>query len=484
MTSLKTKTVNGLTWSAIDSFSSSGMRFIIGVIIARILAPSDYGLIGMIAIFLGLSEVFIGAGFGVALIRKTDRTEDDISTVFYFNIVASIIIYVGIYVAAPSIANFYDTPQLLKITRVVSLGIIIGAFGTIQRTLLTIKINFKAQTKITILSLIISGSIGITLAYLGYGVWALAYQGLASSFLTTFFLWYFSNWKPKWVFSLNSFKELFGFSSKIMGTELLTSIFENIYEVVIGKLYSANELGFYSRAKGLVRLPSSSLTAVIQRVTFPVLSEIQNDHIRLVKNYQKLLKMLAFIMFPLMVLLGALGEPLIKLLLTEKWLPSVVLLQVLCFSYMFQPFSSINLNLLAVKGRSDLILKLEFVSKFLIVIVLFVSAPFGVFVMCLGTLISTILSFLIITNFTGKYIDLSTFKQLKLLAPCFMTAVLAGAVALVPSFFTNNPLYQLLIGAIMGSLIYLGIARFLKFEELSEIWNLISEKVKLLNKDE
>jgi len=355
MPGLKQKTAAGLKWSAFERFSSQGISFVISIIIARILSPSDYGIIGMISIFMGISGVFIGAGFGAALIRKQNRTDIDFSTVFYYNIVVSLFFYLVLFLCAPLIARFYDTPILTSITRVVSLNIVIGAFGAIQSTKLNIAIDFKTQTKISLISLLITGSIGITLAYTGFGVWALVFQQLAATFISTVLLWFFIGWKPLWVFSMASFKDLFGFGSKLMLSELLDTVYKNIYQVVIGKKFSSADLGFFTRAKGLVQLPSSNITRIIQRVTFPVLSEIQNDTARLGKNYRKLLKMSAFVIFPLMMFLVALGESLIKILLTDKWLPAVPLMQVLCFSSMFYPIHAINLNLLQVKGRSDLL---------------------------------------------------------------------------------------------------------------------------------
>lgn len=476
MTGLKKKTAAGLKWSAIERFSSQGIGFVIGVIIARILSPADYGIIGMIAIFTGISGVFIGAGFGEALIRKQDRTDADLSTVFYYNIAVSLFFYVVLFFCAPLIASFYNTPILTNITRVVSLNMVIGAFGSIQSTKLNIAIDFKTQSKISILSIIITGTFGIIMAYHGFGIWALVFQQLAFTILNTGLLWYFIRWKPLWVFSINSFKELFGFGSKLMLSGLLDTVYENIYQVVIGKKFSAAELGYFTRAKGLVQLPSSSITGIIQRVTFPVLSEMQNDTNRLGNNYRKLLKMSAYVIFPLMMLLWALGQPLIKILLTDKWLPAVPFMQALCFSYMLYPIHAINLNLLQVKGRSDLFLRLEIIKKILITIVLFATAPFGVLVMCYGIILTSVLGLIINTHYTGQLIQIGFLKQLKDMFPILLLSFATGFMAYLPSFFIHESFFQFIAGGMLGSLFFIGASWFFKFEELTETKNFLIRK--------
>jgi O-antigen/teichoic acid export membrane protein len=478
MTSLKQKTATGLKWSTIESFSSKGISFVIGIIIARILSPSDYGIIGMILIFTEVSSVFINGGFSAALIRKQNRTDVDLSTVFYYNVAVSIFFYFILFLLAPFIANFYKTAILTSIIRVVGLNIVIGALGSIQSTILNIAIDFKTQTKITVITLIFTGTIGITMAYNGFGVWALVFQGLATTFLSTGLLWAFIGWKPKLVFSFDSFKELFGFGSKLMLSGLLDTIYRNIYEVVIGKKFTSAELGFFTRAKGLAQLPSSNITNIIQRVTFPVLSEMQDNITQLGNNYRKLLKMSAFVIFPLMMLLFGLAEPLIIILLTDKWLPAVPLLQVLCFSYMFYPIHAINLNLLQVKGRSDLFLRLEIIKKTLTTIVLFVTAPFGVLVMCYGIIFTSVLALIINTHYTGKLINVGFFKQIKDISPIFIVSFITGFLAYFPSLILTGSYFQLLFGGILGALFFIGASFLFKFSELYELKNFLFNRIK------
>ncbi len=473
MTSLKQKTATGLKWSSIESFSKQGISFVVGIIIARILSPSDYGIIGMILIFTEVSAVFINGGFSAALIRKQNRTESDLSTVFYYNIVVSLFLYLVLFVSAPYIASFYESPILTLVVRVVSLNMVIGALGAIQSTILNIAIDFKTQTKITVITLIVTGTIGISMAYSGYGVWALVFQGLASTVISTGLLWIFIGWKPKLVFSLSSFRELFGFGSKLMLSGLLDTVYRNIYQVVIGKKFSSAELGFFTRAKGLAQLPSSNITNIIQRVTFPVLSEMQDNITQLGNNYRKLLKMSAFIIFPSMMLLFGLAEPLVKILLTDKWLPAVPLLQVLCFSYMFYPIQAINLNLLQVKGRSDLFLRLEIIKKVLITIVLFATAPFGVLFMCYGIIVTSVFALVINTYYTGKLINVGFIKQIKDIYPIMAVSFITGFLAYLPSLILSGSYLQLSLGGFLGALFFIGASYFLKFSELNEMINFL-----------
>lgn len=473
MTSLKQKTATGLKWSSLERFSSQGISFLINIIIARILSPSDYGIIGMISIFIAISSVFVAGGFGAALIRKQNRTDIDFSTVFYYNIVVSIFFYVLLFITAPFIAKFYNTPILSLIIRIVGLNVVIGALGAIQSTILNIAIDFKTQTKISVITLIITGTIGISMAYSGYGVWALVFQGLSAALISTGLLWVFVGWKPKWVFSYGSFKELFGFGSKLMLSGLLNAIYENIYQVVIGKKFTSADLGFFTRAKGLVQLPSSNITNIIQRVTFPVLSEMQNDTKKLTRNYHKLLKMSAFVIFPLMMLLCGISEPLVRILLTDKWLPAVPLVQVLCFSYMFYPIHAINLNLLEVKGRSGLFLRLEIIKKVLITVVLFASAPFGVLVMCYGTILTSILALIINTYYTGKLIQIGFLRQIKDILPILVISIITGIIAYLPTLLLEESYFQLGLGSILGSLFYVGSSYVFKINELNELRNFI-----------
>jgi teichuronic acid exporter len=474
MKSFRQKTITGLKWSALEHFSSQGLAFIINIVIARILVPADYGIIGLISVFMGISQVIINAGFASALIRKQDRSEEDFSTVFYYNILSGIFLYLLLFIAAPWIAAFYKMPVLIPVTRVAGLNMIIASLSTIHITKLTIAVNFKTLTKISLISTLITGMFGIFLAYHGYGVWALVFQGLAASVLSTILLWVYVKWIPGRVFSTASFKNLFGFGSKLMLSGLLDTVYNNLYQMIIGKKYTTADLGYFTRATVLVQLPSNNITEVIQRVTFPVLSEMQQDIKALTNHYQRLLKMSAFIIFPIMAFLIALSEPLVRLILTDKWLPVVPLVKVLSLSYMFYPIHAINLNLLKVKGRPELFLRLEVIKKIIITIVLFASVPFGVLMICYGTVVTSVIALIINTHYTGRLIEHGFLKQMNDLKPAFSIAILCGLAAFLPTLYFNNLLLQLFIGFITGAIMLFGSAHFLKIKELSEVKSIIS----------
>lgn len=382
--SLKSKTVSGVLWSAIERFSLQGVQFIINVLMARLLLPSDYGMIGMLAVFLQISQTFIDSGFSDALVQKKDRTETDLSTVFYFNIVISVLLYLLLFIGAPFIAQFYHMPELTLVTRIVMLNLIFSSFAAVPKIILVIKIDFKTQSKISLISAVVSGGIGITMAYKGYGVWSLVFQSLLNILLITFLSFYYINWRPLKTFSKDSFQNLFSFGSKLLFSRLIHALYYNLYAIVIGRRYSSAELGYYTRAEQFAIFPSGNINAIISRVTFPILSSIQDDDERLASAYRKYIKLASFLIFPLMIGLAVLAKPLIILLLTEKWIMTVVLLQILCFDWMFDHLSIINLNLLYVKGRSDWAFRLEIIKKTIATLILLLSIPFGIEGMCWG----------------------------------------------------------------------------------------------------
>lgn len=305
---LKDKTVRGVGWSAIENVSQFAVSFIVSIVLARLLSPDDYGLLGIIAIFTAICTAIINGGFTNALIRKKNVTNDDYNTVFIVNMGVSLLLYVVIFFCSTLIACFFNHIELIQLTRVSSLGIIIGASALVQQTMLTKRIDFKTQTKITLIASVASGIVGIVMALLGYGVWSLVAQQLSSQCLRTILLWVFSKWAPQLQFSINSFKELFGFGWKIMISGLLDTIWKELSQVIVGKYYSPATLGQYTRAKQFSTLFSSNLTSVIQRVTFPVLSEIQDDKKRMIFAYRRIIKTTMFITAISMLFLGAISE--------------------------------------------------------------------------------------------------------------------------------------------------------------------------------
>ncbi|MFA6676862.1 MAG: lipopolysaccharide biosynthesis protein [Bacteroidales bacterium] len=474
--SLKGKTINGMKWSAIERFSSQGIQFVIQIFLARLLLPSDYGVIAMLTIFIAITQSFIDSGFLNALIRKLDRNEDDYTTTFIFNILVGIAFYCLLYFTSPLIASFYKTPILLPITKFIAIGLLLDSFTIVHQAILTIRIDFKTQTYVSFTSTIISGLIAIYLAYKGLGAWALAWQIVINSALKLILFWAIVRWWPRGRFSKKSFASLFGFGSKLLLSGLIDTIYQNIYLIVIGKYFSSKSLGFYSRAKEFSRYPSSSLTSIIQRVTYPVLSEMQEDDEKLKANYRKLLKMSAFIIFPLMVGLSAAADPLIRCLLTDKWADSVILLQILCFSMMWYPIHSINLNLLKVKGRSDLFLKLEIYKKIFITLVLLVSLRFGVIAMCIGQIITSLFSLFVNTYYTGKLIKVGFLQQMKDMLPTLIICTIMYNVIMLMNGFIEADFIKLILDIIVGAVIYIGLSFLNKSPELKELISIVFKK--------
>lgn len=477
--SLKHKTVKGVLWSTLERFSVQGIQFVVMIIMARMLTPNDYGLVGMLTVFIAVSQSLVDSGFSQALIRKQDRTETDNSTVFYFNVIVGLLLYGLLYVTAPVIANFYHEPQLIAITRVIGLSVIFNSLVVVQRALLTIKIDFKTQAKAALTAAIISGIIGIWMAYNGYGVWSIVAQQLINLGVNTFLLWILSHWRPLWSYSWKSFKELFGFGSKLMISGLIDTIYNNIYLILIGRVFSASDLGYYTRAHQFAQFPSSNLTGILQRVTYPVLCSIQNEDERLANVYRRFLRISAFIIFPLMMGLAAVAEPLVLILLKEQWMFAATLLTIICFSMMWYPIHAINLNLLQVKGRSDLFLKLEIYKKMVGVIILCITIPMGLIAMCVGSFFTSMIALIINTYYTGKLIKVGYICQMRDLMPIFLLSVSMGTIVYFIIHSLNiHPIAQLCVGILIGILYYILIASFFKFNELKDLVELLKRKNK------
>lgn len=471
MGELKEKTLSGVKWSAIGRFSTQGVSFIISVLMARILSPSDYGVIGMIGIFLAISQTFIDSGFGSALIRKTDCTDEDYSTAFYFNVVVGIVCYLILFISAPLIANFFNTPILRDIVRVLSINLFLGSLTIVQGAKLTAAVDFKSQAKISLVATIVSGCVGLIMAYSGYGVWSLVYQSLTSSIVRTISYWIVSRWKPQITFSKKSFKYLLGFGSKILTASLLHTIYSNLTTILIGKFYKPKDLGYYSRGESLAQFPSTNITGILGSVTYPILSKIQDDDTRLIQVYRKYIRMTSMVIFFGMFLLAALAEPLTLTLFTDKWQNSVIYLQVFCFAYMFDHLCQLNLNILYVKGRSDLVLRLEVIKKTISISMIVAAIPFGVLAICISRALYTQLAVIINTYYTGKLFGLGYFAQVKDFFKYLVSSFIAVLPAFILSYTSLSEMAVLVIGAITACLIYWLLVR--RNECFVELLNLV-----------
>lgn len=475
--SLKQKTVKGVLWSSLERFSVQGILFVVMIIMARMLTPNDYGLVGMLAVFIAVSQSLVDSGFSQALIRKQDRTETDNSTIFYFNIIVGFILYGLLFTLAPFIADFYNEPQLIAITRVIGLSVLFNSLVVVQRALLTIKIDFKTQAKAALTAAIISGVLGIWMAASGYGVWSIVVQQLANLGINTLLLWILSHWRPSLTYSWKSFNELFGFGSKLMVSGLIETIYRNIYLIVIGRIFSAADLGYYTRAHQFTDFPSSNVSGIIQRVTYPILCSIQNENERLSDVYRRFLRLSAFIVFPLMMGLAAVAEPLVLVLLKEQWLFAATLISIICFSMMWYPIHSINLNLLQVKGRSDLFLKLEIYKKIVGIIILCITLPMGLIAMCVGSFFSSMIALVINTYYTGKLINVGFLRQMHDLFPILGLSFSMGSfVYLIIHLMSLNPIVELSLGICIGIIYYILSSIWFKFSEFNELLDLLKRK--------
>ncbi len=474
--SLKQQTLRGTVWSGVERFSVQGIQFLILILMARILTPADYGMVGMLAIFLAVSQSLVDSGFTCALIQKLDRSETDYATVFYFNIAVGAVLYFALFFAAPSIARFYDLPQLTAVTRVVSLTLFLNSLTVVPRAILSVRIDFRTQAKASILASVASGAAGVGTAYAGWGVWAIVLYNVSNVGINAALLWLFVRWRPRRVFSGASFRQLFGFGSKLMVSGLIDTVYKNIYTIVIGKRFAAAELGFYTRADQFAQFPSSNLTGILQRVTFPVLSTIQHEDDRLRLFYRKFLRLSAFVVFPMMIGLALLAGPVIAVLLNETWMPASELLAILCLCCMWYPIHAINLNLLQVKGRSDLFLRLEIIKKAVGVCILCITIPLGVKAMCWGSVVSSLLGLGINTHYTGKLIGVGFLKQMRDLLPTLgYVAVMGCAVYGIAQCADSNPA-KLCLGTLGGAAVY-GLAAYLTgSDDLKELWLLIRRK--------
>ena len=453
--SVKEQTIQSVKWSSIERFSLQLAYFIIGIVMARKLSPSDYGAVGMIAIFISISQTFINSGFGNALIRKLDRTDVDYSTVFIFNFIVSIICYGLLFLISPWVASFFAMPILCPVLRVQAITLILGSLVSIHLTKLSIELDFKGIALRSLVITILSGATGIICAYSGLGVWSLVIQGLVNSTTNVLFIWAYTRWFPKLKFSRKSFKEMFSFGSKILASSLLNTIYNNLNTLVVGKFFSASDLGNYNRGTHFATLPVETANSVLGKVTYPILARLQNDESRLIRAYRKYICIMSLIIFFGCCLLVAIGKPLILFLLTEKWSESIIYLQIFAFAIMFDHISTINLNLLFVKGRSDLFFRLEVIKKTISTIILFSSIPFGVIGICISKIIYTQISIFINTYYTGKLFHLSYSTQWKDFSVFFIASVISCFPAfLICQFTPLHPILSILMGILLSIAIY------------------------------
>lgn len=463
---LKQKTISGFFWSFIENFATQGLTFVIGVVLANLLKPEQFGLIGMITVVIAISKTFIDSGFSQALIRKKDCTDTDYSTVFYFNFTVGLLFAALVYFTAPLISSFYGEPALVDLLKVLSVVVVLDALTIIQRTLLIKRIDFKLQTKISVVANIVAGVVAIIMALRGFGVWSLVVRQLILHAVETLLFWLGNRWVPRLEFSKTSFRELFGFGSNLLLSGLLNTVFQEANKIVIGKYFATAQLGFYTKADQFKRLPSQNLNGIIQRVTFPVLSEMKDEPEKLRRNYIKVIRATMFLTFAAMLGLAAIAKPLILTLLGENWSQSIIYLQLLCFAAMLIPLHSLNLNMLKVQGESGKFLKLAFIKKLIAVPFLIIGVILGIKWLIIGMIARQFIAYFLNSAYSGKLIGYSSFEQLRDILPSFLlAAAMAVIVFFSGNFLTFIPLINLIIQIFAGVVLVVVFSEILKFKD-------------------
>lgn len=470
------ETVSGVKWGLLQKCTLQPITMVYGIILARLLTPAETGIMGLTAIFFAVAGTLASAGFGSALIRKQDRTEADCSTMFWFNLGMSALMGGILFLLAPWFASFYNQPELLWMTRISAIMMFIGSSASVHWTLYTARRDFKTPAIVGMGTTIVGLPVGLAFAYYGYGVWSLVIQGVVQSLLSLFIVWIISPWRPHFIWSSKSFKEMFGFGSKLAASGLLNTLYLEARTFIIGKFYTAAQLGLYSKAHHLVAMPPHTINGMLQSVTYPILATIQDDDARLTLVYRKYLRVTTLPIAWGMCLMLALGDPLVHLLYGENWMGCVVYLQILCLVFAFEHISSINLNLLKVKGRSDLFLRLEIIKKTISIAMLIGAAFISVAAICWASVIYSQIAMAINCYYTGKIIGLTWWKQQKDYWPFMFLAV---AACLPAYLLTLSPLpdyAQLAIGGVAAVLLYFGVLRWRRDETYLEFAHIMAGK--------
>lgn len=463
--SISNKIINSLVWSSLERISVQGIQFILGIILARILSPTEYGTISLLMVIIAFLQVFVDSGFSKALIQKQERTQIDLSTVFFFNIIVSIISYLIIWFGSPFIAAYYDDLMLIVLLRVLSLSLFFNALYAIPTTLLIIELNFKSLAKANLISVLVSGVVSIVLAYKGYGIWSLVYQFLIKSILTVIIMWVQLNWKPTFIFSKSSFNTLFPYGSKLLFSSILNTVVNNFSSLFIAKLTSAKDLGFYTRGTQFADVVYGIFSSVLDSVLLPNLAQIQKERDKFIEITRAIIKSAALISIPVLLGLAILSEPLIRVLLTEKWLIAVPIMQIFCVARLITIISGININVLYAIGRTDLVLKQQYV-KFIVRIVLLIFAlKYGIIYIALAELVSTIIHFFINTYYPSKILNYGSFEQIKDLLPIIFSSLIMVTVTYISICFIENNILKLVLAPVVGIPIYFGLIYLYKVNE-------------------
>lgn len=457
--------VKGMVWSMLERVSVQSVQFILGIILARILSPSEYGTIGLLTVIIAFMQVFVDSGFSKALIQKQERTQTDISTVFFFNIIISLVCYLLLWITIPFIADFYNNESLIDLMRVTSLSLIFGAFFSIPTTLLTIKFDFKAIARTNLIATILSGIIAVWMAYDGYGVWALVLQTVLKSMLTVFIMWFQIKWKPTLVFSKTSFHSLFSYGSKLLLSSVLNMSVNNFSNLFIAKVTTIKDLGFYTRGTQFADMIFTIFSSVLDSVLLPSLASIQNEREKLIHLTRLTIKFTALIITPILVGLACIADPLIKILLTDKWLEAVPIMQIICLARLITIISGINVNVLYAIGRTDLALKQQYIKLIIRIVFLVIAIKHGIIFLALAELVSTITHFFINTYYPGKILNYGSLQQIKDISPILFSGLLMSVGIYYTMEFVDDLLLKIVFSTIIGAIIYFSLIYFIKKDE-------------------
>ena len=467
----------------LDQVSNQGITFLVSLVLARLLSPDEYGLIGIITIFISVFNIFIISGFNAALIRKKNANDRDFNTVFWFNMAVSVVLFGVLWLIAPSIADFFERVELTALIRTMGVLLLINAFALIQTTILTKQIDFKKQTKVSLIASISSGTIGIGMALCGLGVWSLVGQQISRQGFNSLFLWIWSKWRPRLEFSATSFKELWGFGWKLLVSGLLNTIWGEMYQVIVGKFYAPATLGQYARAQQFAGIFSSNLTTIVQRVSYPVLSSIQDDRERLKEAYRKVIKSTMLVTFICMLMLAAIAKPMVLVLIGEKWLPCVVFLQLICFSMMLYPLHALNLNMLEVQGRSDLFLKLEIIKKVIAVGPISLGIFYSIYAMVIASVFVGFISYYLNAYYSGPFLHYGIRHQIRDIQPSFFVAAGIALPVYLLSFLPFSPFLLLPLQLFVGAVLAVVFCETTKLPEYLEIREIILKVIRKFRKE-
>lgn len=481
--SIKSRTQSGIFWKSIDTFAVQVIRFILSIILARLLSSTDYGLIGMLAIFFVMSDLFADSGLSIALVQKQDRTKEDFHTYFFFNLGVSLFLYTILFFCAPLISDFYDQPLLTPIIRIMFLSTIVTSFTAVQHIQFLINIDFKPLAIASIISVSIGGVIGIIAAYFDYKVWSLVIQGIVSALLQASLLFYFGHWKPKLTFKVESFKKLYNFGAKVLTVGVISNVFSNLYSILIGKFYSASDVGFFTRARGYPELLTNTTSTILHGVTLPIFASLQQEKEKMIELYQKILRLSVYIIMPALSLLAILAEPLVRIILTVKWLPIVPIMQWICVAKIISSISGFNSNLLNANGRSDLYMKIEFIKLPISILTLLISLQFGIQAVAVGLACSSLICFPINSYYSGKLFGFGPLKQLFAVRKIIFFNFLSMILVFGLTTYLEGDIIKLIAGIGGGIVIYYALTKAFKLEEILEIEKIVRASIQKMLKN-